>query len=88
MDKVASNVYLLVPAGVEISTDDRRRLGFELCGDLDLVHVVNDGVAFGFLGGSSQGIVLAVPTGALLEARFQIRTYVKTPNQEGGASGT
>ena len=27
-------------------------------------------------------------TGALLEARFQIRTYVKTPNQEGGASGT
>jgi cell division inhibitor SepF len=29
MDKVASNVYLLVPAGIEISADDRRRLGFE-----------------------------------------------------------
>src|SRR5215203_2967301 len=27
-------------------------------------------------------------TGALLEARFQIRTYVKSPTQEGGASGT
>ena len=27
-------------------------------------------------------------TGALLEARFQIRTYVKTPTQEGGASGS
>ena len=27
-------------------------------------------------------------TGALLEARFQIRTYVKSPAQEGGASGT
>jgi type IV pilus assembly protein PilO len=27
-------------------------------------------------------------TGALLEARFQIRTYVKSPSQEGGASGT
>lgn len=27
-------------------------------------------------------------TGALLEARFQIRTYVKSPSQEGGTSGT
>ena len=27
-------------------------------------------------------------TGALLEARFQIRTYVKTPNSEGESSGT
>jgi type IV pilus assembly protein PilO len=27
-------------------------------------------------------------TGALLEARFQIRTYVKSPAQEGGASGS
>jgi type IV pilus assembly protein PilO len=27
-------------------------------------------------------------SGALLEARFQIRTYVKSPNQEGEASGT
>jgi type IV pilus assembly protein PilO len=27
-------------------------------------------------------------TGSLLEARFQIRTYVKSPTQEGGARGT
>ena len=27
-------------------------------------------------------------TGSMLEARFQIRTYVKTPAAEGGASGT
>lgn len=27
-------------------------------------------------------------SGALLEARFQIRTFVKTPGSEGGASGT
>lgn len=27
-------------------------------------------------------------TGALLEARFQIRTYVKSPTQEGGTSGS
>jgi len=27
-------------------------------------------------------------TGALLEARFQVRTYVKSPGQEGEASGT
>jgi type IV pilus assembly protein PilO len=27
-------------------------------------------------------------TGSLLEARFQIRTYVKSPTTEGGASGT
>jgi len=32
---------------------------------LDLVHVQNDGVAFGFLGDSSQGVVLAVTFGAL-----------------------
>ena len=32
---------------------------------LDLVHVTNEGVAFGFLDGGSQGIVLAV-TGAAL----------------------
>jgi type IV pilus assembly protein PilO len=27
-------------------------------------------------------------SGAMLEAKFQIRTYVKSPNQEGEASGT
>lgn len=32
---------------------------------LDLVHVLNDGVAFGFLGDSSQGIVLVVTLAAL-----------------------
>ena len=32
---------------------------------LDLVHVENDGVAFGFLGDSSQGVVLAVTIAAL-----------------------
>ena len=32
---------------------------------LDFVHVQNDGVAFGFLGDSSQGIVLAVTFAAL-----------------------
>ncbi len=32
---------------------------------LDVVHVVNDGVAFGFLGESSQGVVLAVTFAAL-----------------------
>ena len=32
---------------------------------LDLVHVENEGVAFGFLGDSSEGIVLAVTVGAL-----------------------
>jgi len=33
---------------------------------LDLVHVENDGVAFGFLGDSSRGVVLAVTIAALL----------------------
>ena len=32
---------------------------------LDFVHVENDGVAFGFLGDSSQGVVLAVTLAAL-----------------------
>ena len=32
---------------------------------LDLVHVENEGVAFGFLGDSSEGVVLAVTLGAL-----------------------
>ena len=32
---------------------------------LDFVHVQNDGVAFGFLGDSSQGVVLAVTLAAL-----------------------
>jgi signal peptidase II len=32
---------------------------------LDLVHVENDGVAFGFLGDSSQGLVLAITVAAL-----------------------
>ena len=36
----------------------------------------------------SSAKALGDTTGALLEARFQIRTYVKSPNQEGGASGT
>lgn len=33
---------------------------------LDLVHVENDGVAFGFLGDSSRGVVLAVTLAALV----------------------
>ena len=33
---------------------------------VDFVHVVNDGVAFGFLGDSSRGVVLAVTLAALL----------------------
>ena len=32
--------------------------------------------------------VLGNTTGALLEAKFQIRTYVKSPNSEGESSGT
>jgi type IV pilus assembly protein PilO len=32
--------------------------------------------------------VLGDSTGALLEAKFQIRTYVKSPNSEGESSGT
>jgi type IV pilus assembly protein PilO len=37
---------------------------------------------------SSTAKVLGDSTEALLEARFQIRTYVKTPSPEGEASGT
>jgi type IV pilus assembly protein PilO len=37
---------------------------------------------------TTQAKALGDSTGALLEARFQIRTYVKSPSQEGGASGT
>jgi type IV pilus assembly protein PilO len=37
---------------------------------------------------ASSAKALGDTTGALLEARFQIRTYVKSPAQEGGASGT
>jgi hypothetical protein len=37
---------------------------------------------------SSAAKALGDTTGALLEARFQIRTYVKTPNSEGESSGT
>src|ERR671916_462443 len=37
---------------------------------------------------SSAAKVLGDSTEALLEARFQIRTYVKTPGQEGDDSGT
>src|ERR687895_1143512 len=37
---------------------------------------------------SSTAKVLGDSTEALLEARFQIRTYVKSPNSEGEASGT
>jgi type IV pilus assembly protein PilO len=37
---------------------------------------------------SSAAKALGDSTGSLLEARFQIRTYVKSPNQEGEASGT
>jgi type IV pilus assembly protein PilO len=37
---------------------------------------------------SSQAKALGDSTGSLLEARFLIRTYVKSPNQEGEASGT
>ena len=36
----------------------------------------------------SSAKALGDSTGSLLEARFQIRTYVKSPTQEGGASGT
>jgi type IV pilus assembly protein PilO len=37
---------------------------------------------------SNTARVLGDSTEALLEARFQIRTYVKSPNSEGEASGT
>jgi type IV pilus assembly protein PilO len=37
---------------------------------------------------SSAAKALGDSTGALLEAKFQIRTYVKTPNSEGESSGT
>jgi Tfp pilus assembly protein PilO len=37
---------------------------------------------------ASSARALGDTTGSLLEARFQIRTYVKSPTQEGGASGT
>src|SRR5919112_1076268 len=37
---------------------------------------------------SNAAKALGDSTGALLEARFQIRTYVKSPNSEGEASGT
>src|SRR3954454_19296183 len=37
---------------------------------------------------AAAGKALGDTTGALLEAKFQIRTYVKSPNSEGEASGT
>ena len=39
---------------------------------------------------ANQGAAKALgdTTGSLLEAKFQVRTYVKTPGSEGGASGT
>jgi type IV pilus assembly protein PilO len=37
---------------------------------------------------SSAAKALGDSTGSMLEARFQIRTYVKTPTSEGEASGT
>jgi type IV pilus assembly protein PilO len=37
---------------------------------------------------SSSAKALGDTTGALLEAKFQIRTYVKSPNAEGEASGS
>jgi type IV pilus assembly protein PilO len=37
---------------------------------------------------SNAAKALCDSTGALLEAKFQIRTYVKSPNTEGEASGT
>ncbi len=40
---------------------------------LDLVHVENDGVAFGFLGDSSRGVVLAVTLAALALVRRLVR---------------
>jgi len=49
----------LVVGSVEVG--ERR----EILPFLDLVHVENDGVAFGFLGDSSQGLVLAVTFAAL-----------------------
>ena len=44
-----------------IETGERK----EVLSFLDLVHVQNDGVAFGFLDDSSQGVVLAVTFAAL-----------------------
>jgi type IV pilus assembly protein PilO len=42
------------------------------------------------VGAANSGAAKALgdSTGALLEAKFQIRTYVKSPNSEGEASGT
>jgi type IV pilus assembly protein PilO len=37
---------------------------------------------------SNSARALGDSSGAMLEAKFQIRTYVKSPNQEGEASGT
>jgi Tfp pilus assembly protein PilO len=37
---------------------------------------------------SSAAKVLGDSTETLLEARFQVRTFVKSPGQEGDASGT
>ena len=37
---------------------------------------------------STSAKALGDSTGALLEAKFQIRTYVKSPNAEGEASGS
>jgi len=37
---------------------------------------------------TSSAKALGDSTGSLLEARFQVRTYVKSPNQEGEASGS
>jgi type IV pilus assembly protein PilO len=37
---------------------------------------------------SSSARALGDSSGAMLEAKFQIRTYVKSPNQEGEAGGT
>jgi type IV pilus assembly protein PilO len=37
---------------------------------------------------SSSAKALGDSTGSLLEARFQVRTYVKSPNREGEAGGT
>lgn len=37
---------------------------------------------------TSSAKALGDSTGSLLEARFQVRTYVKTPSQEGEASGS
>jgi len=45
---------------------------------LDLVHVTNEGVAFGFLGGNDRGVVLAVTIAALA---FVVVWFLRNPQR-------